>query len=191
MIKGIKMRSFIAVEVDSKVKKNINETIKHFKKNNSGVKWIKPEAIHLTLKFLGNIDMQKSQQTTKIMDALCSNHNPFFLSFIGLVTFPQKSRIPKVIWAGVKENDLIQKLDKSLENELEKIGFSREKRDFHPHLTLGRIKKNAVIHNLLPELKKHESEVFGESKVERIILFKSTLTPSGAVYDILHESQLG
>jgi len=189
-VKEYSMRTFIAVKLDPRIKEKLNSMVIQFKKISSGIKWVRPEAMHITLKFLGNIEKQKADQITEVMDHISQYHESFQLACVGAGTFPQKSRNPKVIWAGFNEYQSLKTLHSEIETELEKIGFSREKRSFHPHLTLGRIKKGPALHDLFPELERAEQKDFGVTKVDRITLFKSTLTPSGAIYDILHESQL-
>ncbi len=184
------MRSFIAIDIDSKVRENLKDMVTRFKKVSSKIKWVKPEAMHLTLKFLGNINKKEADQIKEIMDNVSAGYSIFHLECKGIGTFPQRSRKPKIIWAGIKENTSLKALQSHLETELEKIGFLREKRSFHSHLTLGRVKKNAEVQRLLPELEINQDSVFGKTKVDRLTLFKSTLTPSGAIYDILYESPL-
>jgi len=190
MDKSGKMRTFIAVEIDPQVKENLKRMVHQFKKVSSKVKWVKPTAMHLTLKFLGNVNSTKADQVIKIMDKITQKYPPFDLFCSGIGTFPLKTRKPKIIWAGIKESSTLKDIYLEIENELERIGFSKEKRSFHPHLTLGRVKKKAAVQNLLPELKKNEKMDFGKSKIKGVILFKSTLSPQGAVYDKLHESLL-
>ena len=184
------MRTFIAVKLDSRTKEKLNSMVVQLKKISSGIKWVRPEAMHVTLKFLGNIDKQKADQIIKVMEYISQSHGLFHLTCVGVGTFPKKSRKPKVIWAGFNECGPLKTLHSDIEAELEKIGFSRENRDFHPHLTLGRIKKSPALQDLFPELERAEQKEFGVTKVDRVALFKSTLTPSGAIYDILHESRL-
>lgn len=183
------MRAFIAIEIDSMVKKKIISMIHHFKKVSSRVKWVKPEALHLTLKFLGNIDEIEADKLKNIMDKISNEHPCFDLSCSGIGTFPLKSRNPKVIWVGIENNSFVKGVYEDIEKEAERIGFSREKRNFHPHLTLGRVKKKPEIQKLLPELERTKDNHFGITKVDKLTLFKSTLTPQGSVYEILHESQ--
>jgi len=182
------MRTFIAIEIDPKVKENLNTVIHRLKKVSSGIKWVKPAAMHLTLKFLGNIDKEKAKALIKILDKISQNHNRFDLSCTGIGTFPQMSRKPRVIWAGIDNNSSLGEIYKEIETECEKIGFSKEKRSFHPHFTLGRVKKKAEFQELVPKLESLKNADFGKTNVDRLTLFKSTLTPQGAIYDILHES---
>lgn len=184
------MRTFVAVKLDPNIKENLSVIVRHFKKISSGINWVRPEAMHVTLKFLGNTEEQKADQIGEVMDRISRNHGSFHLTCIGIGAFPQKSRKPKIIWAGFNEYDPLKTIHSEIEAELEKIGFPREKRSFHPHMTLGRIKKSSGLHTLIPEIEKVKQKDFGVTKVDRITLFKSTLTPSGAIYDILHESGL-
>ncbi|MBD3414416.1 MAG: RNA 2',3'-cyclic phosphodiesterase [Candidatus Aminicenantes bacterium] len=184
------MRAFIAIEMDPIVKENLTKVISRFKKISSHVKWVKSEAMHLTLKFLGTIKNQKATLIKDLLDRVSDVHDGFHLECKGLGTFPQKSKKPRVIWAGMSECPSLMALQSDIEKECESIGFLREKRGFHPHLTLGRIKKQSQIQDLLAELKINPKTDFGITEVDRVILFKSTLTPTGAVYDKVYESHL-
>jgi RNA 2',3'-cyclic 3'-phosphodiesterase len=184
------MRAFIAIEIDPEVKKKLTRMIRHFEKLSSRVKWIKPSAMHLTLKFLGSIDETEADQLKNILDKVSKKHSCFDLSCSGIGTFPLKSKNPKVIWIGIQDNSFIKGVYADIETEAEKIGFSKEKRSFHPHLTLGRVKKKAEIQKLIPELERTKNKDFGKTQVNGLTLFKSTLTPQGAVYDILFKSSL-
>jgi len=184
------VRSFIALKIDPEVKKNLTKMIRQFEKVSSRVKWIQPSAMHLTLKFLGDIDRVKAEKLMNILDKISSKYPPFDLSCSGIGTFPIKSRNPKVIWAGITDNSFIKGIYEDIEAEAQNIGFSKEKRSFHPHLTLGRVKKRAEIQKLVPELERTKNKDFGKTEVNGLTLFESTLTTQGAVYRILHESLL-
>jgi 2'-5' RNA ligase len=184
------MRSFIALKIDPEVKKNLTKMILQFEKVSSRVKWVQPSAMHLTLKFLGDIDRVKAEKLMNILDKISAKYSPFDLSCSGIGTFPIKSRNPKVIWAGITNNSFIKGIYEDIEAEAQKIGFPKEKRSFHAHLTLGRVKKRAETQKLVPELERTKNKDFGKTKVNELILFESTLTPQGPVYRILHESPL-
>jgi len=99
---------------------------------------------------------------------------------------------PRVIWVGlVNGSQILTSLQKEIETELEKIGFQPEDRPFHPHLTLGRMKSSRGKDELVERMEKHKEEGFGDLQVERVILFKSDLKPSGPIYTALRELRLG
>jgi len=91
----------------------------------------------------------------------------------------------------VDGKEVLTSFQKQIENQLEKIGFQPENRPFHPHLTLGRMKSSRGKEELIGRMEKHREEEFGDFQVERVILFKSDLKPSGPIYTLLKELKLG
>jgi 2'-5' RNA ligase len=146
--------------------------------------------MHLTLKFLGEIKEEKVPEIESILDRAVRNHQPFSLKIKGTGYFPLKKKIPRVLWTGVEADETLFSLQQRLESELEKVGFPREKREFHPHLTLGRVKVPSSVQETVHELEKHKELVFGEMTVNKITFFQSILKPSGAEYNALSEYQL-
>ncbi len=184
------MRTFIAIELESEVKENLETIIHTLKPAGPGIKWVDPKGIHLTLKFLGNISSEKADVIKAVMNRIVQKHPCFSLNCRRLGRFPVKSRNPRVVWAGVEEHPELLQIQKELDHELSGLGFSKEKREFHPHLTLGRAGKKTNSPMLVPEIEKYREVEFGTIPVSKIILFESTLTPEGPVYSRLHQSQL-
>ena len=98
---------------------------------------------------------------------------------------------PRVIWLGLVNGQILTSLQKQIETQLEKIGFQPEDRPFHPHLTLGRTKSSRGKDELAGRMEKYKEEEFGDFQVERVILFKSDLKPSGPIYTPLGDLRLG
>ncbi len=184
------MRTFIAIDLETEVRENLEKVIHTLKPAGPGIKWVNTEGIHLTLKFLGNISNEQADEIKAVMDRSAENHSPFTLECRGLGTFPVKSRNPRIVWAGIDEQSDLMAIQKELDQQLAELGFSKEKRTFHPHLTLGRARKKTNSRLLIPEIKKYGSQEFGKTLVDKIILYESTLTPEGAVYSRIHESEL-
>ncbi len=179
------IRAFIAVEIDLPNKQKISGLISELKKTKADVKWITENQIHITLKFLGNIDEERVQKISDALDHISKNSKTFDVRFSELGAFPNMKR-PRVIWIGVeKGGDLLKLLNKKIEIELEKLGFVKEKREYKAHLTLGRVKSLNNITSLAESIDKIEFQPTGETKIERLILFQSTLTPKGAIYSPL------
>ena len=183
------VRSFIALRLSPEIQQELGRVQADLKKAEADVKWVKPEGIHLTLKFLGSVSLELIEEIKKALDALVKNHRPFTLKISGLGAFP-KIEHPRVIWVGIEQGkEQSIKLAKGLEQGLIKHGFLPEKRSFKPHLTLGRVRSP---HNR-DQLKKLLQSVSVTAKTmpaEKLILFKSTLTPQGAIYAPLHEAKL-
>jgi len=184
------MRTFIAIELKSEIRDSLGKIIHTLKPAGPGIKWVNPEGIHLTLKFLGNIFPEQVNEIKTVMDRIANKHQSFSIECRGLGFFPVKSRNPRVVWAGMEEHPELLVIQKELDEELAGLGFSQEKRTFHPHLTLGRSRKKTNSRLLIPEIEKYKAIEFGTIAVTKIILFESTLTPEGAVYSRVHESKL-
>ena len=183
------MRTFIAISIPKNIKDKIGIYEEPLKKQKVKISWVKPENIHITLKFLGEVEENKIPEIYEALKKCVSNKNPFEIEVIGTGGFPNLSR-PRVIWVGLKKgSEELKILAKSIDNELEKLGFQKEKRGFSPHLTIGRVKS---IYNIDKFVKKMNSIEFkGETfTAEEVSIMKSDLKPTGAVYTNLHTIKL-
>ena len=154
------------------------------------IRWIRPDNIHLTLKFLGDIETASINEIRGVMDESVRGQAPISLKAKGIGVFPGIKR-PRVIWTGVsgQVNQLLECQKRFAEN-LDRIGFPKENRPFKAHLTFGRIKNRLDPKRLagaLAEFSGFESEEF---VADRVILYKSDLKPTGAVYTKLVEVAL-
>jgi len=171
------MRAFIAIELAHHIRKELAQIRNRGMIKGRGIRWVKPESIHLTLKFLGNIDLETVHNVTRAMRNASQNLEPFDIELGGFGCFPKKGK-PRVFWIGVTpSNSALEVLFRRMEEDLEEIGFKKEKRAFSPHITLARIKGN-----LEEGPVDRGSTVIGEQEVPEIVLFQSELKPSGAVY---------
>ncbi len=183
------MRLFIATPLTEEIEETLAEVIFDFKQKRGRVKWVNPKNIHLTLKFLGDTDERLVAPIKKAIEETTSRHNKIESTINRVGVFPNLNR-PKVIWAGLSEGiEALKSLAGDIENEMAKLGFEKEKRPFKSHLTLGRVKDSSGLHDLGEAIKNYE---LTPQKLifDRIILFKSTLTPSGPIYDRLFEANL-
>ncbi len=180
------MRTFIAIEIEPSIKEKISNLIRELEKVGAKVGWVKKESIHLTLKFLGEIEEGKIRDVSEKLKLISSKIKPFRIKIEGTGWFPEKSSNPRVLWVGVKFPEQLKILWEEIEREMGKIGFKQEEREFSPHITIGRVKGNGSIHKILDILKK-SSTLFGEIEVKGIILFQSILKPDGAEYNALEK----
>lgn len=184
------IRTFIAIELNEEMRSELSSLQSVLKKSEADVKWVGPELIHLTLKFLGNIDDGKVKETQNILSDIVKNFKPFFLSLRDIGAFPKLS-YPKVIWVGVDEGKTkVSKLAKELEDRLEKIGISKEEKEFHPHITLGRVKSPKNRENLKNIIETTKFEPKSRIDVNRLTLFKSQLTPQGPIHTPLFVAKI-
>ena len=185
------IRSFLAIELPKWILIKIGEAQEDLRSTHAEVGWVNPEKIHLTLKFFGNIEASRIDPIVRSIEEPIRKTFPFSLKVRGVGAFPHL-KSPRVIWIGlVDEKEILMSFQKELEAQLEKIGFRPEDRPFHPHLTLGRMKSSRGKEGLLGKMEKHKEEEFGDLQVDRVVLFKSDLKPSGPIYTALRELGLG
>jgi len=185
------IRSFLAIELPNPILKEIEEVQGDLKSTHADVRWVNPEKIHLTLKFFGNIEELRIDPIFKTIEEVIQNTPPFSLRVRGVGAFPHLKN-PRVIWMGLVDGrETLISFQKQIETLLEEIGFQPEDRPFHPHLTLGRMKSSRGKEELVRRVEKFKEEEFGTFQVERVVLFKSDLKPTGPIYTPLRDMQLG
>ena len=189
------MRLFVAVDVGAEVQRAASQMIESLKRRSEQsapqprVTWVKPEQLHLTVRFIGHVDPALGD---KIRTALAKPlRTPAFdLTIAGTGTFPPGRQQARVIWAGITTGlDELRLVEQEVSSRLDKLAPSTEAREYHPHLTLGRVKNPA---GLRPAtlLEGHESAVFGMVRVAAVTLFESRLSSSGPTYIALGRADL-
>jgi 2'-5' RNA ligase len=184
------LRCFIALDISEQIRRDFSDIIDRLKKHKADVKWVPVDNIHLTLKFLGNTP---ENVISKIRDCLFNvvlSYNPFYIRIYTTGVFPNR-KYPRVIWVGVGDSEILKKLYIDIENSMVSLGFKKEKRTFTPHLTIGRVRSQKGIINLVDELDSYKEKDFGNIHVKTIKLMKSELNPQGAIYSCLYEIPLG
>lgn len=184
------VRSFIAIELPAAVLSLLDSVQQELKVLRLKARWVRPQNIHLTLKFLGNINSGEIEKIGRAMVDATVDSAPFTLTIGGIGFFPDIKR-PRVIWVGLDgAKPALFNLQRNLADRLAIAGFPKEKRSFKAHLTLGRIRQ-AVNPNIVDQAIQGYSDL-GDLKftVNRIILFKSDLKPSGAEYSHLKQMDL-
>jgi len=186
-------RAFIALILPSTITDALTKVIQPLKRTSgSPVRWIPPHNIHLTLSFLGDVGADQILQVSHLLDGILQHHRPFMAQLHELGTFPPFGR-PRVIWAGLEAPHSLFELQKDLKSGIDQIGIPVEKRPFSPHLTLGRIRDQARTNevNGLIDLIRHAPPVNNiQGDFSLVTLFKSELTPTGAIYSPLHKCYL-
>jgi 2'-5' RNA ligase len=185
-----KIRTFIALELPEDLKKVFSILQQRFCEYTDCVRWVKPEHIHLTLKFLGSIDEELVEPISRILENISKKQQPFPLHIAGIGAFPN-TRNPKVIWAGIQgSQDTLIQFQMTLEDALSVFGFAREKRPYAPHLTLGRVKDYRGKKDLEAVIEKFQHEDMGAYTADKIIFYRSDLQPTGPIYAALKTIQL-
>lgn len=185
------LRCFLAIELPESILNRIGEVQRALKSSKADVRWVNPENIHLTLKFFGNIEEFQIESIVKSIEEPIRTTSPISIAVQGIGAFPGLKN-PRVIWVGLNdERKELVPFQNRLERELEKVGFQPEDRPFHPHLTLGRMRSNQGKDELVRGMERYREEEFGNFQVERVVLFKSDLRPTGPIYTVLREIRLG
>ena len=185
------IRAFIAIGLPAAAEQMVAHTQNHFKKLNLRATWVKPRNVHLTLKFLGDISIGKAEDIKKQLKRELCGISEFRLSLTRLGVFPGWNR-PRVLWIGLRdETETLQTLWRKIEIGLEREGFSRETRNFSPHLTLARIKSPEGANRLKKEAESWDLGPLCQIPVTEIKLVKSQLTPEGSVYTVMETFPLG
>ncbi len=180
------IRSFIAIELPDELKLELIQLEARLKLGKQPwVKWVNPNSIHLTLKFLGNIAIDRTGEITRAIEEAVQGISPFHLEVKELGVFPNLRRV-QVAWVGISgEVDKLSQLQKRIETTLTPLGFAPESRAFTPHLTLARLRDQASL---------DERQRFGQLianakfeaaytiEVDAISLMRSQLTREGAIY---------
>ncbi len=188
------MRTFIAIPLPVEIIKKIeivqNGLMKGIK---SVVSWVQPNSIHLTLKFLGEVENSNVSTLTNKLTTVCRDVMPFSLTCGGLGCFPSPQR-PKVIWVGITPDPKLNALVAKIEKSCTELGFSSENRTFNPHLTLGRVKTNLETSDLefiRNKILEESRNALSSVEVSEIYLMKSDLSPRGAIYSVLSKIAIG
>jgi len=180
------MRVFIAVDLPNELRKELGELERQLKPLTDTARWVAPESIHITLKFIGEVPEKRAEDIDAALTGL--TWIPFTITVRGVGFFPG-NRSPRVFWAGM-EAPTMQKLAEELDSRMERLGFEKEKRAFRPHITLARARDSRIDSSLVTGSAEYAEHEFGSFTVDRIFLFKSTLKPTGAVYERLKEYPL-
>lgn len=176
------MRTFIAIEIPEEVKLQIVEVQRGLKSSNVDASWPRPEGIHLTLKFLGEVPESKIPEIMSGLRTTAQGTGALRLEVAGIGTFPN-TKTARVVWVGLSGDiEKLSGLQDSVEKAMTGIGFERENRKFTPHLTLGRIKYIRSRDAWLKALDGIKDIKLSGFDVSSVSLMKSELKPSGAVY---------
>ncbi len=182
------LRCFIAIEIPGQIKGGIGELIDILKKHDVEVKWIIPENLHLTLKFLGTTPEDLIPKMRESLSGIVSSYEPFYIKIYGTGLFPNR-KYPRVIWVGVEGSEILAKLSGDIDDAMSLFGYQKEDKEFRPHLTIGRVRSPKGILSIVNELENFKNKDFGAISVDSVKLMKSELKPKGAEYTCLQDLQ--
>jgi RNA 2',3'-cyclic 3'-phosphodiesterase len=183
------IRAFIAIDLPKSVQEAIGLMQQRLRASGAAVTWVRPERMHLTLKFLGGISPAQEVSVRERLNDITGGVSSFQLEPVGCGAFPSIKQM-RVIWVGLHGGEEpLKQLQQRLEAAMEELAFKREERAFKPHLTLGRVKgkqRLRVLEQLLLEEQSFRTEAFD---VSQLVLYKSDLKPEGAVYTPLFKAK--
>jgi 2'-5' RNA ligase len=184
------IRTFLAFDLPDEAVAALRQAQRCLIDHDLRISWVKPENIHLTVKFLGEVSPAALERVSRAAAASAAAASPMKLTVKGLGVFPDARR-PRVVWAGLSgaTQSLID-FQNDLEENLATAGFAKEPRPFKAHLTLGRVKKAVPSGRLVSALEACLRFTPGQFSADRLILFRSDLKPEGAVYTVLKEFPL-
>jgi 2'-5' RNA ligase len=180
------MRVFIAIPLPADLKAKLTELQHNFRHLQLEATWVRAPGFHLTLKFLGEVDVTQIGPILSCMTTAAQQYHPFSLSLSGVGVFPHEAS-PRVLWVGIHdEAGLLKQMQQTLTAGLVQIGYPPEDRPFAPHLTLARVKRVSRRAEFLASLKAHREALLGQLDVDSLALIESQLHPSGARYSIVN-----
>ena len=176
-------RTFCAIELSDEVRVQLHEHVRRLREAvpDASASWSRPENVHLTLKFFGNVPTQDLAKISAAASRVANEFSPFQIRIGGTGVFPRRSR-PQVLWVGVEDSlNRLSELQQRLEEEFGREGFAKEDRGFRPHLTIARLRRPE---DARPLTEAHIQTKFSfvEVPVNEVVLFRSELSPKGSRY---------
>ncbi len=183
------MRTFIAVPLPKECREMLERIQAKLRASEADVRWVSASSIHLTLKFLGEIDPELVPRLADSLRSATDVPAGFTLNVRGVGAFPNP-RSPRVVWCGIEgEVQQLERIQTCVEHACSALGFAAEERPFLPHLTLGRVQGKRNLQRL-SDCIRIGSELECNFKVDLYNVYKSTLSPRGAIYDVLETIRL-
>ncbi len=180
-------RLFVAVELTDSVKDTLHRIQQRLQPYFVRATWARPEGLHITLKFLGPTPVERIDAIVAALTPVARQTQPFTMEVRGIGVFPGWDR-PRVLWVGVTDARPLVALQARVETALSAMGFSPERRTYHPHVTLARIRwtERGVIRQFRERMLHQFDRPWGTTVVRAFVLFESQLHPQGAIYTPLH-----
>jgi 2'-5' RNA ligase len=188
------IRAFIAIDLSLEIHQRLNEVLENYRNQlvTLPIRWVAVTNIHLTMKFLGDVSLSNLNILTDMIQTEASGHHQFEISVGGSGAFPN-NRQPRIIWIGVEAPQELVAIQNGIESVTARLGYEREERAFSPHLTLGRVSRNASsqdIKTISQIIEKTRVGFLGATWVDKVHLYRSDLRPTGAVYTQLFSTSL-
>jgi 2'-5' RNA ligase len=186
-----RVRTFTAIALNDAVRKNLVSLQRELSAGGAKVKWVEEENLHLTMKFLGDVDMSLIGEIGQVLQDSVAGFEPFTFTVRGAGAFPGTSSA-RIVWVGATGPiETLAKIYNHLNENLARLGVARENRRYVPHITLGRVKSPSKGRELTELIKKNSEKVFGDVDAGEILLMMSELSSSGPKYSVLSTAQMG
>ncbi len=189
------VRAFIAIDLPPNLQDRLSQLSNALKKEMGDVpiRWVATENMHLTMKFLGDVSLKNLDVLTNILIREAAVREPMVISLGGVGAFP-KMRRPRIIWAGMKAPPELASLQRGIDKQTARVGYAREQRPFSPHITMGRVSRNATpdhVRIIGDVLNTQNIGFLGVARVREVHLFRSDLQSGGVVYSRLFSAPFG
>ena len=187
-----KIRTFVAVELSAAVRGRAADLIERLRRCDAKVKWVDTANMHLTLKFLGDVPESEIAAVCRVVTEAAGPFVPFDITAVGAGAFPDARR-PRTLWIGIDRGaEELCRLQKSVDRALRKLGFPKEGRQFHPHLTIGRLRQGGDSASRLGDLVRDlENFDAAGATINQVTVFASYLSKTGPTYEALGRARLG
>lgn len=179
------IRTFLAIRPSPETLASIGEYQTELQETGADVRWIEPSSIHLTIQFLGDVRESEIAGIERSLEQSLRPQPPITIECRGSGAFPNLKK-PRVVWIGIRSEGLSM-LAERVEIALSPLGFPPEEREFNPHLTLGRIRSPRGLDRMIARLRENGERSFGVSRIDRAVLYKSELRPTGSLYTPIAE----
>ncbi len=174
------MRLFVALDIPDAVRRALRELMARLKPECEGARWVRPEGMHITLKFLGEMEEAKLDSIRAALSSIRCGQ-AVESHFRGIGFFPNEFH-PRVVWCGIEASSNLPQLAAGVDRALQQLGFSAESHPFTPHLTLARFNSHKGLDTLVRAANNLKSYDFGSARSSEFHLYQSVLKPSGAEY---------
>jgi RNA 2',3'-cyclic 3'-phosphodiesterase len=189
-----RIRTFVAVEMSPRVKARATDLIEKLRVASSDITWVRPPHMHLTLKFLGDVPDTETPDICQVVRLVAAQFEPFEITCRGVGAFPNLQN-PRTLWIGIEDGaDELKQLQAAIDEALKKdLRFAKDQRGFHPHLTIGRLKRDSAegrneLSRLLTEHAQFDADL---TVVDEVVTFASFLGRGGPTHDALDHAELG
>ena len=184
------LRTFLAIETPDEVQSQAARLIDQLSRVQAPVRWVEPENLHFTLKFLGDVNLTDTAEICRRVARVTAAWAPIDLIVEGLGAFPSIER-PRTIWVGASDGgERLAELCAAIEETLAEMGFNREQRRFTPHITIGRVRGTKQMQQLAELLQEHDDFLAGPMTADEVVLFSSERAADGPFYQSLGRARL-